>query len=84
VNRAARLCSAARPGEVLLGEGARAGVNGAPGVAFRRRLARGRGLWLRAAAYAAVPEPPEPAPMRGVLCRLRVLACPRHTLERAA
>lgn len=84
VNRAARLCSAARPGEVLLGEGARAGVNGAHGVAFRRRLARGRGLWLRAAAYAALPEPSEPAPMRGLLCRVRMLACPRHTLERAA
>ncbi|MEX2193748.1 MAG: adenylate/guanylate cyclase domain-containing protein [Thermoleophilaceae bacterium] len=83
VNRAARLCAAARPGEVLVGAGVRAAMDGR-GPALRRRLTVARGLPLRARVYATLPEPPAPAPLRGLLCRLRVLSCPRHTLERAA
>lgn len=95
VNRAARLCAAARPGEVLVGARARSAANGTPAVAFRRRLARVRDMSLRAPVYAALPMRPEPraagagvdgrAPAsQGLVRRLRTLACPKHAMGRPA
>lgn len=62
VNRAARLCAAARPGEVLVGAGVRAAVNGHSALAFRRRLGRVRDVPLRFPVYTALSVPEQSAP----------------------
>lgn len=85
VNRAARLCESARPGEVLVGARLREAVDGSAGFVFRRRLAGRRGIPLRAAAYSAraLPEVAQPASAAtGALRRLRAFACPRHAIGR--
>jgi class 3 adenylate cyclase len=67
VNRAARLCAAARPGQVLVGPYARAAVNGIDLAFRRRRLRRVRDLPRGAPVFVArEPRPPRrpmlPAP----------------------
>lgn len=72
VNRAARLCAAARPGQVLVGADARAAANGVDVAFRRRRLGRVRDLPRKAPVYVA--REPRPA-------RRPILARPRIALE---
>lgn len=60
VNRAARLCAAARPGQVLVGSDARTAANGADVAFRRRRLGRVRDVPRGAPVYVAR----EPRPSR--------------------
>lgn len=93
VNRAARLCAAARPGQVLVGAAAREAANGAAPVAFRRRrLVRARDLPRRSPVYVAgpvrprrrpVPARPPAALLAALVARLRA-GCPRHAAGRTA
>jgi class 3 adenylate cyclase len=91
VNRAARLCAAARPGQVLVGADARAAANGVDVAFRRRRLGRVRDLPRRTPVYVArepgralqlLPVGPAAA---AIACRLRrALTCPKHASERTA
>ena len=92
VNRAARLCAAARPGQVLVGADARAAANGVDLAFHRRRMRRVRDLPRGAAVYvarsprrrAALPRPAVALGLAAaILAKLRA-GCPRHATERIA